>query len=82
MEIALPPYATAEAGLTVPTARSSRLWLADRQPTDQTDKDEAALAAVLVCLWSLASGRRLPDGVPLDQLSEEELIAFWADDFA
>jgi hypothetical protein len=35
-----------------------------------------------VRMWSLASGRRLRPGARLTELSAEELIAFWADDFA
>jgi hypothetical protein len=38
------------------------------------------LAAVLVRMWALASGRVLRRDVPPDQLSAEELIDFWADD--
>jgi hypothetical protein len=37
------------------------------------------MAALLMRMWALASGHRLPDESP-DQLSEEELIEFWADD--
>lgn len=32
-------------------------------------------------MWSLASGRRPRLDVRPDQLTEDELIAFWADDF-
>jgi hypothetical protein len=32
-------------------------------------------------MWSLISGRELRRGVRPEQLGEEELIAFWADDF-
>lgn len=42
--------------------------------------DEQQLADTLVRMWSLASGRRLRSGTRPDQLREEELIAFWADD--
>ena len=42
--------------------------------------DDRHLAAMYICLWSLKSGRRLRDDVPPEQLSEDELIAFWADD--
>jgi hypothetical protein len=38
------------------------------------------LAALLIRMWALASGRTLRSDVPPDQLSAEELIAFWADD--
>jgi hypothetical protein len=42
--------------------------------------DDEVLATVLIRMWALASGRTLRSDVPPDQLSSEELIAFWADD--
>lgn len=50
-----------------------------RSGTDDDTGDEL-LAVVLIRMWALASGRTLRSDVPPDQLSEEELIAFWADD--
>lgn len=44
--------------------------------------DDEQLARMYVRMWSLASGRRLRPGARLTELSAEELIAFWADDFA
>jgi hypothetical protein len=44
------------------------------------DSEDDLLAAVLIRIWELASGHELRRDVPLDQLSNEELIAFWADD--
>jgi hypothetical protein len=44
--------------------------------------EDALLAAVLVRMWALASGRSLPREVPLGELTAEELITFWADDFS
>lgn len=44
--------------------------------------EDATLAATLIRMWELASGRKLPRNVPPDQLSAEELIAFWADDLS
>ena len=44
--------------------------------------DDDLLAAVLYRMWALASGRPLPRNVRPDQLSEEELIGFWADDLS
>lgn len=41
--------------------------------------DDDVMAALLMRMWALASGHVLPDGPP-DQLSEEQLIEFWADD--
>jgi hypothetical protein len=46
------------------------------------DPADEQLARILVLMWSLASGRRLPSGVRPDELSAEELIDFWADDLA
>jgi hypothetical protein len=75
----MPPYADSEKNGTV---AANLLWngqLAgppDRQPT----ADDSYLAAMYIRMWSLASGRRLRDDVPPEQLSKEELIAFWADD--
>jgi len=45
------------------------------------DADEQQYADTLVRMWSLASGRRLRPGIRPDELSEDELIEFWADDF-
>jgi hypothetical protein len=44
--------------------------------------DDDVLAAVLIRMWSLASGRILRSDVRPDQLTENELIRFWADDMA
>jgi hypothetical protein len=44
-------------------------------------RDDVLLAALYVRMWALASGRPLPRNVPPGELSEEELISFWADDF-
>ena len=44
----------------------------------QTQDD--VLASLLICAWTVTSGRVLRSDVPPAQLSEEELIAFWADD--
>jgi hypothetical protein len=47
---------------------------------DLADADDEVLAAVLIRMWALASGRTLRRDVPPDQLSPAELIEFWADD--
>lgn len=47
----------------------------------QDDADDI-LAALLIRMWTLASGRSLPRDVPPDHLTEEELISFWADDMS
>jgi hypothetical protein len=44
------------------------------------DPDDEQFARVLVLMWSAISGRRLRTGTRPDQLSSDELIAFWADD--
>jgi hypothetical protein len=44
--------------------------------------DDDLLAALLIRMWALASGRSLPRHVPVTQLTEEELISFWADDMS
>ncbi len=44
--------------------------------------EDDLLAAILIRMWALASGRVLPRNVRPDQLSEEELITFWADDLS
>lgn len=38
------------------------------------------MAALLIRMWSLASGRTLRSDVRPEELSREELIRFWADD--
>jgi len=53
---------------------------APRSGTHHDDAGDEILAAVLIRMWALASGRTLRSDVPPDQLSAEELIAFWADD--
>ena len=49
------------------------------EPVNEPDDEQ--LAALLIRMWSLASGRTLRSDVSPDQLTEEELIRFWADDF-
>jgi hypothetical protein len=49
-------------------------------PPHPDDLDDEFLAAILIRMWALASGRTLRVDVPPDQLSTEELITFWADD--
>jgi hypothetical protein len=53
-----------------------------RSLTHNHDPGDDVLAAVLIRMWALASGRTLRRDVPPDQLSAEELIAFWADDMS
>lgn len=49
-------------------------------PSHTLHTDDDVLAAVLIRMWSLASGRILRSDVRPDQLAEDELIRFWADD--
>lgn len=51
-----------------------------RHPTSDLNTGDEFLAAVLIRMWALASGRTLRSDVPPNELGEEELIAFWADD--
>ena len=46
------------------------------------DADDEQLARLLIRMWSLASGRTVRTDVPPHQLTEDELIVFWADDFS
>ena len=41
--------------------------------------EDQALACLLITKWTLLTGRTLRTDVPLDLLSAEELISFWAD---
>lgn len=49
-------------------------------PRSSARTDDDVLAAVLISTWSLATGRILRSDVPPGQLTEDELIRFWADD--
>jgi hypothetical protein len=49
-------------------------------PADPEPDEE--LARLLVLMWSLASGRTLPRGARPADLSEQELLDFWADDLS
>ncbi|HEU5157773.1 MAG TPA: hypothetical protein VFU43_12330 [Streptosporangiaceae bacterium] len=50
-------------------------------PSDPTHStaEQALLALTLITTWALATGRRLRADVPPEQLTEAELIDFWAD---
>jgi hypothetical protein len=63
--------------------RAGRPPSPERGPgTPSGDPDDEVLAAVLIRMWALASGRVLRRDVPPGRLSEEELITFWADDMS
>jgi hypothetical protein len=61
-----------------------RLWPARRPGARRSPRtgDDDLLAALLIRVRALESGRSLPPDVRPDQLSEEELIGFWADDLS
>jgi hypothetical protein len=46
---------------------------------DPQRSDDELIAYTLIRTWTLLSGRSLRHDVPADQLSERELIEFWAD---
>ncbi len=46
-----------------------------------TRAEDDLLAFLLIHTWTLTTGRVLRSDVPPAQLNEEELIAFWADDY-
>lgn len=53
------------------------------QPPDQNciqpPFGDAAIVELLMMSWSLLTDRAIPHGVPVDELSPESLIGFWAD---
>jgi len=51
------------------------------EPPNVPDYYNDLLATLLIRSWMVATGRTLRAGVPPDELSAEELIDFWADDF-
>jgi hypothetical protein len=55
-------------------------WFGARR-SPRTGHDDL-LAALLIRMRALESGRSLPQNVRFDQLSEEEVIGFWADDIS
>jgi hypothetical protein len=63
------------AGITLP----ANCRTAAGKPTGTGD--DTLLAAMYMRMWALASGRPLPRDVPPGELTEEELVSFWADDF-
>ncbi|HEX6469889.1 MAG TPA: hypothetical protein VF069_12400 [Streptosporangiaceae bacterium] len=46
---------------------------------DPQRSNDELIAFTLIRTWALISGRSLRRDVALDQLSEDELIDFWAD---
>jgi hypothetical protein len=68
-----------EPGAAVETAQPPGRHPAAANPA--ATRDDSLLAAMYVRMWALASDRPLPRDVPPSELSREELISFWADDF-
>jgi hypothetical protein len=42
--------------------------------------DDELLARLLIHTWTLTTGRMLRSDVPIQELTEQELIDFWAED--
>jgi hypothetical protein len=64
--------------LTAPPAAGGPRPRSANAPDPQRSDDEL-IAYMLIRIWALFTGRTLRRDVPPDQLSEEELIDFWAD---
>ena len=76
-----PSMAAEEDSLSTHSALSLSLsrYVPYPRPSWQSTEEDL-LACILIHTWALATGRVLRSDVPPGQLSEEELIAFWADD--
>ena len=55
---------------------------APRRVSRHNQAEDDLLASLLISTWMLITGRTLRSDVPPGQLSESELIEFWADDGA
>jgi hypothetical protein len=73
----MPPMAISELGDAIARIPVPRTHL--MHPAASTSEDDM-LASILISMWALASGRFLRRGVRPDELTEQELIDFWADD--
>jgi hypothetical protein len=51
----------------------------DKHDEDATTRDDRTLALLLVTVWAARTGRVLRP-VPVNELTSEELVDFWADD--
>lgn len=51
-----------------------------RKVTRPSAAEDDLLAFILVCTWTLATGRDFPEAAPRD-MTEQQLIDFWADDY-
>jgi len=52
----------------------------DRCPLTAPVPDDELLAQLFIHTWTLLTGRMLRSDVPPPELTEQELIDFWADD--
>jgi len=43
--------------------------------------DDELIARLLIHTWMLTTGKTLRSDVPPDELTQEELIDFWSDDY-
>jgi hypothetical protein len=74
----MPPCTSSDTtGQSIPAPRTPSQPPAEVYPDDLGDD---LLAALLIRMWTLASGRTLRRDLPPDQLSQDELVGFWADD--
>src|ERR1700677_112919 len=76
----MPPMAISELGYAIAHIPAPRTHL--MPPALSTTIDDDILAGILISMWALASGRFLRRGVRPDELTEQELIDFWAEDLA
>lgn len=75
----MPPLAIDELGQRIARIPAPRINQMCHSGTDAGTEDDL-IADMLISMWALQSGRFLRRGIRPDQLSEEELISFWADD--
>jgi hypothetical protein len=68
--------------------RMHRIRPAPPEPSPERDhampftllSEDELIGRLLICTWTLATGKKLPRDVPPHELTEEELIDFWSDD--
>ena len=65
-----------------PDAAVGRASLTSRRASRQAQAEDEILASLLISTWMLTTGRTLRSDVPPGQLTESELIEFWAEDGA
>lgn len=65
-----------------PDAAVQSLSPVSRRASRHAQAEDDLLASLLISTWMLITGRTLRSDVPPGQLTESELIEFWADDGA